>query len=97
MNVMKHMGKYAAAVAAAAMMMTAGAGVVHAAETEQETADAAMISPGIRVLAARCTVKKNAAAGEEMTFSAEDFAAVLGYTPAQITLQSLPDPSVGVP
>ena len=95
MNVMKHMGKYAAAVAAAAMMMTAGAGVVHAAETEQE-GEAAMISPGIRVLAARCTVKKNAAAGEEMTFSAEDFAAVLGYTPAQITLQSLPDPSVGV-
>ena len=91
--------KYGWRMAAAVLTVTAAAacaGVVHAAQTGQDPAASEMISPAIRVLAARCTVKKHAAAGADMTFSAEDFAAVLGYMPTEITLTTLPDPSVGV-
>lgn len=95
---MKNAWKAFAAVIAAAV--TAGTVLsVGAAEAEAEAeagSCAEAISPGIHVLAARCTVQKNAAAGEEMTFSAEDFSRVLGYVPTEITLQSLPDPAVGV-
>lgn len=54
------------------------------------------ISPAIRVLAAQTTMKKNGVIGEDLCFSQEDFSSVLGYTPTEITLTTLPDPTSGV-
>ncbi len=61
------------------------------------------ISPAIRVLAARRTLTKNTVAAWSQTegepspvsFSEKDFAEVLGYTPTEVVIASLPDRSVG--
>ena len=79
--------------AALGLQMTAFA----AAEAETEGGDEPVcISPAIRVLAARTTMKKNGVVGSELCFSQQDFSAVLGYAPTEITLTSLPDPTKGV-
>ncbi|MBQ5390248.1 MAG: hypothetical protein IIU58_05000, partial [Clostridia bacterium] len=74
------------------MTSVTAAGV--SADTEEETT--VCISPAIRVLAAQTTMKKNGVVGKELCFSKEDFSAVLGYSPTEVTLTSLPDPTKGV-
>ena len=74
------------------MTSVTAAGV--SADTEEETP--VCISPAIRVLAAQTTMKKNSVVGKELCFSKEDFSAVLGYSPTEVTLTSLPDPTKGV-
>lgn len=59
-------------------------------------ANTACISPAIRVLSAQTALKKNGTANQTISFSGEDFAAVLGYTPTEIVLTTLPDPLTGV-
>ena len=58
--------------------------------------NAPCISPAIRVLSARAAMKKNGTADQTISFSQEDFTAVLGYPPTEIVLTSLPDPKAGV-
>lgn len=77
-----------------AALLGVGAMMLPAAADFEE--DAPCISPAIRVLAARTTMKKNGVFGEEMHFSQEEFSTVLGYTPTEITLRTLPDPMTGV-
>lgn len=73
---------------------------ISAADTGEAAAPAAesadCISPAIRVLSARAAMKKNGPAGQTIAFCQDDFTAVLGYTPTEIVLTSLPDPRVGV-
>ncbi len=73
---------------------------VSAADETGEAAAAAesrdCISPAIRVLSARAAMKKNGPADQTISFSQEDFAAVLGYAPTEIVLTTLPDPTAGV-
>ena len=70
---------------------------VHASDAKAETTvNTACISPAIRVLSAQTALKKNGAADQTISFSGEDFAAVLGYTPTEIVLTTLPDPMTGV-
>lgn len=78
---------------------------VHAEENAADPAkvpEIEPISPAIRVLAARQTLKKNAVEAwsegmpqEAVCFARADFASVLGYTPSLVTITSLPDRSVG--
>lgn len=65
-------------------------------EASEQTASADCISPAIRVLSARAAMKKNGPADQTISFCQDDFAAVLGYTPSEIVLTSLPDPTTGV-
>ena len=71
---------------------------VSAVETSADAGEEApvCISPAIRVLAARTTMKKNGVVGKELSFSKDDFAHVLGYSPTEVTLETLPDPTKGV-
>ncbi len=54
------------------------------------------ISPAIHVLSARAAMKKNGTVDQTISFSQEDFTAILGYTPTEVVLTSLPDPKAGV-
>ena len=65
-------------------------------DTSAQTEYTACISPAIRVLSARAAMKKNGTAGQTISFCQEDFAAVLGYSPSEIVLKTLPDPTTGV-
>jgi len=65
-------------------------------DTSAQTAYTDCISPAIRVLSARAAMKKNGTAGQTISFCQEDFAAVLGYSPSEIVLKTLPDPTTGV-
>ena len=69
---------------------------VLAAEPTADAGNPPCISPAIRVLSAQTAMKKNGAADQTISFSGEDFAAVLGYTPTEIVLTTLPDPMTGV-
>jgi len=55
-----------------------------------------LLSPGIRVIAAKTVMHKNGLAGDTLCFSQQDFSKVLGYTPTAVTIRSLPDHTVGV-
>ncbi len=71
--------------------------------TQDSAAQETLLSPAIRILAARQVLKKNAVAAwseagpqsTDITFSDADFSGVLGYTPSQIVIETLPDHSVG--
>jgi len=65
-------------------------------EDDAAAEEPVVISPAIRVLAAQTTMKKNGVIGEALCFSQEDFSSVLGYTPTEITLTTLPDPGKGI-
>lgn len=65
-------------------------------DLSSDSGESTVVSPGIRVLASETVFAKNGVVGEEICFSTEEIARVLGYTPTEITLCSLPDPTVGV-
>ena len=70
--------------------------LAHSITAADTDTDAPCISPAIRVLSARCAMKKNGVIGQTIAFTQEDFAAVLGYAPTEVTLTTLPDPMTGV-
>lgn len=78
----------------AAASESASAGTEEAEVPSESSADC--ISPAIRVLSARAAMKKNGPVGQTIAFCQDDFTAVLGYTPTEIVLTSLPDPRTGV-
>lgn len=62
------------------------------------TSEKPPLSPAIRILAARSVMRKSGVCGTDaaVTFSQEDFAKVLGYTPSSVVITSLPDRAAGV-
>ncbi|MGM9624101.1 MAG: S-layer homology domain-containing protein [Eubacteriales bacterium] len=64
----------------------------------ESTSEKPPLSPAIRILAARSVMRKSGVCGTDaaVTFSQEDFAKVLGYTPSSVVITSLPDRAAGV-
>ncbi|MBQ8578869.1 MAG: S-layer homology domain-containing protein [Clostridia bacterium] len=70
--------------------------------TESASDNTPLLSPAIRILAAKTTLRKNgvvstgADADTAVTFSQADFEKVLGYTPSEVVIETLPDRAAGV-
>ncbi len=60
-----------------------------------ETAEDALLSPGLNVIAAQCELVVSSLPGGEVLFSEDDIARAVGYTPDKITLTSRPNSAVG--
>jgi len=96
-SVIRDAARRTAAILLAACLPLAAAMPVSAADTEAaEGQSTPLLTPALRILAARTAMHKSGTVGEEMCFSAADFEKVLGYAPTEITLISLPDRTQGV-
>ncbi|MBQ7982045.1 MAG: hypothetical protein IJ302_00625, partial [Clostridia bacterium] len=96
-SVIRTAARRTAAILLAACLPLTAAMPVSAADTEAaETPGTPLLTPALRILAARTAMHKSGVVGEEMCFSADDFEKVLGYTPTEITLTTLPDRTQGV-
>ena len=60
-----------------------------------EEAEGELLSPGLRVIAARCEMVVSGVPGGEVIFTEDDFIRAVGYEPDEITITSRPDSAVG--